>query len=195
MSVSIYRDGYKYQLIHPIVGTRVYKTNSLNKGAKKCYEELKSLNNINSEYFTILNIDTYQTFKFKINKQQLVGGGHNNNNNNNNNINMYLSNLDARISRLEDICKVNQNHTIGFEHTGSGQISVVNPNVQASKTFIPTAQFTPQITQPIAQTVPIPTTAPIVATAPVVPTVPNESIVIQGDEKQEQANADTCIIF
>lgn len=69
--MSIYRDKCKYQLIHPIVGTRVYRTNSLKKGAKKCYNELKSLNNINTLTFTILNVETYETFQFKINTKNI----------------------------------------------------------------------------------------------------------------------------
>lgn len=64
--MSLYRNKYKYQLIHPVVGTRAYQTTSLKKGARKCYEELKSLNNINTSQFTILNIDTYKIYKFQI---------------------------------------------------------------------------------------------------------------------------------
>lgn len=110
----MYRNKYKYQLIHPIVGTRAYQTNSFKKGAKKCYEELKSLDNINTTQFTVLNLDTFQTYKFqidthKINKQQHDQELEYKNEQNKSEINKIesiqntLNNLDSRITKLENL--------------------------------------------------------------------------------------------
>ncbi|AYV84228.1 MAG: hypothetical protein Hyperionvirus20_6 [Hyperionvirus sp.] len=61
----------KYQLIHPIVGTKVYQSKSVGAGAKKCYQELKSFNYINSGYFGVLNVDTGETYQFQINRRKV----------------------------------------------------------------------------------------------------------------------------
>jgi hypothetical protein len=57
-----------FQLIHPIVGNKIYQT-SFNKASKKCYDELNSLDFHNHSYFTIINLDTKEVYTFKINKK------------------------------------------------------------------------------------------------------------------------------
>lgn len=74
-TMPVFRNKYRYQLIAPIVGTHVYQTPSLKKGAKKCYEELRSLDNLESTHFTVLNIDTYETYQFQINEMRGGRGG------------------------------------------------------------------------------------------------------------------------
>jgi hypothetical protein len=56
----------KYQLIYPIIGNNLYFASSLKSGARKCFNDLKELDSVNSDYFTIINVDTLETFKFRI---------------------------------------------------------------------------------------------------------------------------------
>ena len=92
--MPIYRNKYKYQLIYPVVGTCAYQSTSLKKGAKKCYEELKSLSNINTPYFTVLNLDTYETYKFQIDAENFSKI-------NNDNLHDTVNNLSSRVQKLE----------------------------------------------------------------------------------------------
>lgn len=111
--MNIYHNKYKYQLIHPVVGTRIYQTRSLKKGAKKCYEELKSFNNINSPYFTVLNVDTFEIYKFKIDATNTKAQGVNGKLNDTefikkiDRIQETISGLILRIQKLEDNKKIN----------------------------------------------------------------------------------------
>lgn len=61
---------HRYQLILPVTSNKIYQTNSLKKGAAKCYEELKSYGPIESNEFVILDIDTYHKYSYAITKQQ-----------------------------------------------------------------------------------------------------------------------------
>ena len=92
--MPIYRNKYKYQLIYPVVGTCAYQSTSLKKGAKKCYEELKSLSNINTPYFTVLNLDTYETYKFQLDAENFSKI-------NNDNLQDTVNNLSSRVQKLE----------------------------------------------------------------------------------------------
>lgn len=56
----------RYQLIKPIVSHKIYETHSFNRASKKCYDELKALNMLNVNSFTIRDIDTNAMFTFKI---------------------------------------------------------------------------------------------------------------------------------
>jgi hypothetical protein len=109
--MPVYQNKYKYQLIHPIVGTRVYQTTSLKRGAKKCYEELKSLNNINSPSFTVLNVDTYETFKFRIDSTKVNGalagsnGAKSIDQEGIDELRKTIGDLHARVKKLEDQSK------------------------------------------------------------------------------------------
>lgn len=78
-----------YQLISPIVSNNIYKTSRMMKGAKKCYEELKSHNIKDLETFSIKNRDTNETLTFKIHKQH--GGGNDD----------KIDKLDERLKLLE----------------------------------------------------------------------------------------------
>lgn len=61
---------FRLQLIHPIHGTKVYQATTFDNAVKKCYNELKENGNIPSDYFSVMNIDTFETFKFGINKNK-----------------------------------------------------------------------------------------------------------------------------
>jgi hypothetical protein len=60
----------RFQLISPIIGNKIYQSSSFNKGAKKCYDELKGCGKNDFNDFTIMNLDNYETFKFAINKRE-----------------------------------------------------------------------------------------------------------------------------
>lgn len=111
--MSSFHNKYKYQLIYPIVGTRVYQTTSFKKGAVKCYNELKSLNNINSSYFTILNLDTYETYKFKINTK--LNPELNPKLNLDTNIQDTLNDLNIRVKKIEDTIFNSKNSNLVFD--------------------------------------------------------------------------------
>lgn len=61
---------HRYQLVSPIVGSKIYQAKSYSKGAKKCYEELKGCRNQNFNEFTVVDLDDYQTYKFALNKME-----------------------------------------------------------------------------------------------------------------------------
>lgn len=55
----------RYQLISPNMSDKIHKTDSLNDGAKECYKELKiSDSSANINNFTIMDVDSFETFKF-----------------------------------------------------------------------------------------------------------------------------------
>lgn len=56
----------RYQLIKPFLSDKIYETSTLNKGAKKCYNEVKSSKIIGATEFSVRDIDSYEIFKFKI---------------------------------------------------------------------------------------------------------------------------------
>ena len=58
----------RYQLIKPIISDKIYETSSLMKGAKKCYSEVKTAKIIGSKTFTMRDIDSQETYIFKIHK-------------------------------------------------------------------------------------------------------------------------------
>lgn len=57
----------RYQLIKPIISDKIYETQSLMKGAKKCYNEVKNARLPNAKTFTMKDIDTHENYIFKIN--------------------------------------------------------------------------------------------------------------------------------
>jgi len=71
----------RYQLIKPIISDKIYETSSLIKGAKKCYNEVKSAKIGGAKTFTVRDIDSQQTYIFKIHNpyipanQLTLGGG------------------------------------------------------------------------------------------------------------------------
>lgn len=60
----------RFQLIAPIVGNKIYQTNSFQKGAGKCFEELKGCEKNDFNQFTIMNVDNFETYKFGISKRE-----------------------------------------------------------------------------------------------------------------------------
>lgn len=115
-----YKKQNKYQLVYPVKGTKIYQSNSLNKGARKCFNDLKLLENFDSPFFKIINIDTGEAYLFKINKK--ANNSKNNgiidldlsknsqesvqsikyNNDNFNDIKSMIKNLNIKINKLED---------------------------------------------------------------------------------------------
>jgi len=85
----------RFQLISPIISKNIHTCYDLNEGAKTCYNELKANNynySMNSENnknntFSIMNVDTFETYKFQLGKKksQMNGGG------------------DIRLSRLDNM--------------------------------------------------------------------------------------------
>jgi hypothetical protein len=73
MSYNHFRQ--RYQLISPVVGNKIYQTSTAKKGAKKCYHELKGYGPIRDTEFSVLNLDSYETYKFKIDKLYSQRGG------------------------------------------------------------------------------------------------------------------------
>lgn len=53
--MSLTQKYYKYQLIFPFEGNKIYRSKSLDKVIKKCYNECKDFKELST--FTILNID------------------------------------------------------------------------------------------------------------------------------------------
>jgi hypothetical protein len=90
---------HRYRLIAPIVGNKIYMTSSLKHGAKKCFQEINVIKNKFPE-FAILNIDTYETFRFKVNhkktKTQNITIGSQNGDEFN-----YLATLNSQIAELK----------------------------------------------------------------------------------------------
>lgn len=57
---------HRFRLISPMVGNKIYSTTSLKHGAKKCLNELNS-DTKKYDSFAMLDVDTYETYKFKLN--------------------------------------------------------------------------------------------------------------------------------
>lgn len=65
----------RYQLIKPFSGSKVHQTSSLKKGAKKCYDELKTTPHYYSaNSFTVIDLDSYKTYDFLIHHNNKIGG-------------------------------------------------------------------------------------------------------------------------
>lgn len=58
----------RYQLIEPIISNKIYDTTSLKRASKRCFNEVKNLKYNNLTTFTIQNLDSNETFTFKIHK-------------------------------------------------------------------------------------------------------------------------------
>jgi hypothetical protein len=71
----------RYQLTYPYEGTKIYRSKSLAKVAKRCYIEFKELNDINEGIFSITNIDTNTEYNFKVAKNKMYKINKNNHNN------------------------------------------------------------------------------------------------------------------
>jgi hypothetical protein len=92
----------RYQLIKPFAGDKIYESNNLIRGAKKCYDELKLSGQQIPDHFMVLDIDSYKKFTFKTHKRVQDGG----------NQNKYieaLNNLEHRIRTLESMAGIKNN--------------------------------------------------------------------------------------
>lgn len=56
----------RYQLIKPLISDKIYETSSMIRGAKKCYNEIKLAKIAGINTFAIRDIDSRQTYEFKI---------------------------------------------------------------------------------------------------------------------------------
>lgn len=56
----------KYKIVEPIINNKIYESNSFKKASKRCYNEIKSLKLVNVDKFIMKDIDTNQTYSFKI---------------------------------------------------------------------------------------------------------------------------------
>jgi len=87
---------FKFRLVHPIIGTNIYQTSSVHKGVKKCYSELKLLDNLDISYFSVQNIDTNETYTYKVNnkRHEII--------NTIKHIQNDINNINARIDSIEN---------------------------------------------------------------------------------------------
>jgi hypothetical protein len=98
---------YKYQLIYPKVGAKIYKTSSIKKGIKRCYEEFKDYALFDNSYdnFVVLNVDTNELYKFKYDHKA-------------------LSKIDNKVDDVPAIHNIHNTH-----NTHDSQISLSNGDV------------------------------------------------------------------
>jgi hypothetical protein len=130
--MPVHHNKCKYQLIHPVVGTRVYQTTSLKKGAKKCYEELKSLNNIDAAQFSVLNVDTYETYHFQIDDSHKLSGGGASLGLELNQIQSAIESIDSRLQKLEKLNGIDDDKRVTGA-AGGAQVAneTMDPDVDA----------------------------------------------------------------
>ena len=57
---------FRYKLVFPYAGNKIYKSNSLTDAATKCYKEFSDLNDVQDGIFGIMNMDTNNEHKFKV---------------------------------------------------------------------------------------------------------------------------------
>jgi hypothetical protein len=106
-------NNHRFQLIHPYNGSKIYVTNSVDKAASKCYQELKNNPNKYFNFFTVYNLDTFETFNYKINKNQIAG--------------MKLDDKPGN-SSCADPMKLQQE--AGFINNENSQNSIINNNYE-----------------------------------------------------------------
>lgn len=103
----------RFQLVSPVMGSKIYKAPSLNQGSYKCYQELKAASISDWKEFAVMDVDTYEIFKFS-RKNKLSGGEikppivpkHTLNGSTNTNVN---PSLEQRVAQLEQSVKDIQN--------------------------------------------------------------------------------------
>lgn len=62
---------YRFQLISPVVGEKIYQTNSIKKGVRKCYDEFKCIGINNHKEFCVMDTISYETYKFSVNNKNI----------------------------------------------------------------------------------------------------------------------------
>jgi hypothetical protein len=66
----------RYQLIDPYINDKIYEGYTINKGAKKCYNDIKKSGK-NVSKFRVRNIDNGEVFDFNIHSKHQMEGGMN----------------------------------------------------------------------------------------------------------------------
>jgi polyhydroxyalkanoate synthesis regulator phasin len=59
-------DKHRYQMIEPMIGNAIF-VSSLKKASKKCYKDLKKHGQLGGKLFALKDIDTHETYTFKLN--------------------------------------------------------------------------------------------------------------------------------
>ncbi len=68
---------HRYQLTYPYIGNTIYRSKSINKVAKKCYNDLKNLTNIKyikyirEGLFIIIDLNDNIEYKFQIKNKMI----------------------------------------------------------------------------------------------------------------------------
>jgi len=66
------RKGFKrYQLSYPFEGKKIYETRSLARAAKKCYREFIDGSDEDARLFSIIDIDNFTEYNFRVNDKKL----------------------------------------------------------------------------------------------------------------------------
>ena len=63
---------YRYQMTYPYESNKIYKSRSLNKVAKKCYDEFKKFNDMDEGMFCITNLDKNIEYKLKVKNKRMT---------------------------------------------------------------------------------------------------------------------------
>ena len=62
---------YKFQMTFPVESNKIYKSKSLKKVVKKCYDEFKNFSDIGEGLFGITNLDKDVEYRFKVKNKQI----------------------------------------------------------------------------------------------------------------------------
>ena len=62
---------HKYQLTYPHVGSTIYKSKSMGKAVKKCYNEFKNLNDLKEGMFGVTDLNNNIEYKFKAQNKKI----------------------------------------------------------------------------------------------------------------------------
>ena len=115
----------RYQIIKPFISDKIYESSSMKKGSKKCYSEIKEANLDGVANFTIKDIDSNETFIFKIHhpyiKSKIIQKGGDKSGNNNigsdiiqvnklTELENNIKSLEHRILKIEEKSGFNQNN-------------------------------------------------------------------------------------
>jgi hypothetical protein len=60
----------RYQLTYPFEGWSIYKSSSVEKAVKKCYNEFKNLNDVDEGLFGVTDLDNNIEYQFRIDKNK-----------------------------------------------------------------------------------------------------------------------------
>lgn len=156
---------YRYQMTFPTEGNKIYKSRSINKVIRKCYDEYKNYNDIDEGMFCVTNLDKDVEYKFKVNdnkikkikqkggsdvKRQteeilaLEEGEPNNENNNNGEINQKIATILATIensnAKMNEIDDINANVQQIATKLENNDEQLANINLTLSKINIPKEQ-------------------------------------------------------